>query len=299
MKYCVKCGISVDEEKNRFCPLCNTIILTDAELDSITTDAIKIKESEHKSAKKVKVKKESLSIPGIYYYITLFLSFISIFTLIIIDLAIGFDLTWSLIPIISIIEFFNLVVLPFRRLKKSLYWYITFEAISLVIYFLLLNYLINKELSWSYYVILSIIVVWVYISSILLNKIKGFVLKLVIDFLATSLFVLLVTFGFGNKSVFARLVLPINGLVFIVILIAYLFIKTYIYNWYIIISTLSLNISALCLGIDLIIQRYITGHFALQWSYIVLIVLIPVTIFMFYLDNRYKVHKYLIKKFHV
>lgn len=299
MKYCMKCGVSIDEEKTRVCPLCNTIILTDEEIESLSIEEIKINKKKKKEKKKIIVKKEKKNIMGVTALVMLLSSFTSIFTLLVVDLAIGLNIDWSRIPIISVILFILTVSLPFMKLNKTIYWYITFDSIVLVIYFISLNYIISNGISWSYYVILSIILAWVYLSSIFLNKIKGVVLKISMDFAATAIFVLLVSLGLNNNSGFSKIALPINGLVFILTVISYLFIKTYIYNWRIVITTFSINASILCLGIDLLIQRYIHNKLSLQWSYIVLMVLIPFTLLMIYLDNRYKVHNYVIKKFHI
>ncbi len=299
MKYCMKCGVLIDEEKNRICPLCNTIILNDVEIDNLSISELKIKRELKKDNREIKVKKEKKNIVGVTAYIMFIFSFVAIFNLLIIDLSIGFNIDWSIIPIISICLFLLTVSLPFMSQKKKNYWYITFDTIMFCIYFLLLNYFINKNISWSYYVVLSIILLWVYLSTILLSKLKGFIIKASLDFIATAIYVLLITLGFEDNSAFSRLVLPINGLVFILTITFYMFFKTYIYNWRLILSTLSINVSILCLGIDLIIQRYIYDELSLRWSYIVLMVLIPFTLFIFYLDNRYKIHSYLTKKFHI
>jgi hypothetical protein len=295
----MKCGVSIDEEKNRVCPLCNTIILTNEEIDNLTQQNIKIQQSVKRDKKQSKEKKEKINITGFTSFIVLLSSITSIIILLIIDFLIGFNIDWSVIPIMSIILFIFLICLSYMRTFKNIYCYITIDTIVLCIYFLLLNYITSNRISWSYFVVLSIILLWFYLSTIFINKLKGFVLKISIDFLATAIFVLLVSLGYNNDSGFAKLALPINGLVFILTVISYLFIKTYIYNWRAIISTLSINVSILCFGIDLFVQRYIYDKLTLNWSYIVLIVLIPFTLFMFYLDNRYKIHIYLKKKFHI
>ncbi len=296
MKYCMNCGVLIDESKNRICPLCDTIILKDEEINQLSFEEVK---GEPKKIKEKMKKKEKHNKMGITSFVLLFSSITAIITLIIIDISIGFNIDWSIIPIISIILFILTVSLPFMKLNKSIYWYITFDTIVLCIYFLLLNLLINKEISWSYYVTLSILLLWVYLSSIFLNKIKGFIIKLSVDLFATAIFVLFVTLGLGHHSGFSRLALPINGLVFILAVISYLFIKTYIYNWYVIVATLSINTSILCLGVDILIQSYLYQQITLKWSYIVLMVLIPFTLFLMYFNNRYKIHQYLMKKFHI
>ncbi len=300
MKYCMKCGVLIEEEKNRFCPLCNTIILKDEEIAGLSLEHLKtnviITKKEKKKDIEIKEKKNKL---GLTAFILLMLSFISIFTLLIIDLSIGFNIDWSIIPIISITLFFLIIGLPFMELNKKLFWYITFDALILSIYFPILNIIINHKISWSYYVTLSIILIWIYLSSVFINKIKNTILKITLNFIATGIFILLVTLGLNNTSAFSKLVLPINGLVFIITIISYLFIRTYIYNWRLIVITLSVNTGILCFGIDLLIQRYLRNELKLTWSFIVLLVLIPFTLFMIYLDNRYKIHKYLVKKFHI
>ncbi len=299
MKYCMKCGVLIDENKHRNCPLCSTIILKDEEIETLKIEDIFVLPKVKKTNHKVKNNKEIINLHGLGYYIILIIAFIGMFTLFIIDLASGFNITWSKIPLLSILYGFLLVSLPLKSNKKSLFFYATFDSLISCIYFIVLNHFISAEFTWAYYVSLSIILAWVYLSLTLSNKIKGFIIKFSFSFIATAIFVLLITLGFNNQSAFAVLALPINALVFILTIIGYLFIKTYIYNWFIIISTLSINISILCLGIDLLVQKYVNGIVALKWSYIVLIVLIPFTIFMLYLDNRYKVHSYLMKKFHI
>ncbi len=299
MKYCMKCGVKLDEENNRVCPLCNTIILTDEEINELSCKEMKIIQTLKKDEKKIITVKEKKNKTGITSIIMLFSSFVAIFTLLIVDLSIELNINWSIIPIISVILFILTVSFPFMNPRKSIYWYSTFDTVVLCVYFIILNYILNNGISWSYYVVLSLLLAWFYLSAILVNKIKGFIIKISIGFVATAIFVLLVTLGNNNSSGFSELALPINGLVFILTVISYLFIKTYVYNWRIIISTLSINVSILCIGIDLLIQRYVHAQLYLGWSYIVLFVLIPFTLFMFYLDNRYKIHKYLIKKFHI
>lgn len=299
MKYCMKCGVSVDENKNRLCPLCETIIFTDEELEKYTKESkpIKIQPQEEKYIE-VKIHKDYIMINGIIYYLLLIMSFLGLFTLLIIDLASGFNITWSKVPLLSIILFYLLIVYPFRK-KKSIYYFITFDTIVLCIYLLLINYFTSHDITWSYYVILSLILLWIYLSLIIVSKIRSVIIKLLIAFTATALFVLLVTLGLDNKSAFGELALPINALVFLLVIVSYLFIKTYIYNWFAVISTLSITTSILCLGIDLLIQKFLYDEYSLKWSYIVLIVLVPFSLFMYYLNNRYKIHNYIIKKFHI
>lgn len=299
MKYCMKCGVSIDEEKNRVCPLCDTIILTDEEIENLSLGEWKAPKKLKKDKVEFKSKKEKKNKMGVTAFVMLPSSIIAIFILLLIDFTIGLNIQWSIIPIISIIVTILTIGFPFMNLNKTLYWYITFDAVVLSIYFLLLNYIINNKISWSYYVVLSIVLLWVYLSSILLNKIKGFVLNISMDFIATALFVLLVLLGFDHTSGFSRLALPINGLVFILTVITYLFIKTYIYNLSMIITTISINVSILCVGIDILTQSFTHDKFYMKWSYIILIVLIPFTLFIIYLNNRYKINKYLIKKFHI
>jgi len=299
MKYCMKCGVSIDEEINRVCPLCQTIILTDEEIDKLSIEEIKIIKTKKKELKKVKIIKEKKSKMGVTAFVLLVSSLSVILTLIIVDLAIEFNLNWSIIPIISVILFILTVCIPFMRLNKSFYWFITFDAVVLSIYILLLNYIINHRITWAYYVLLSIVLVWVYLTTIFVNKIKGFIFKISIGFLATAIFVLLITLGYDHRSGFSGLVLPINGLVFILTVISYMFIKTYIYNWRVIIITLAINIGLLCIGLDLLIQKSNYGQWMLQWSYWVLFILIPFTLVMMYFNNRYKINKYIEKKFHI
>lgn len=297
MKYCMRCGVKVDENKNRYCPLCETIILSDNELDILKKEKKEFIVKPKKTVTNIKVK-EQINIRGIIYYFFLILNLLGIFTLFIIDLASGFNLTWSKIPLLSIITFHLLFVYPLRK-RKKLYYFITFDTIVLCLYFILLNYFISNSITWSYYVILALLLLWVYLTLIYVNKIKSIIIKILFAFIATAIFVLLVILGTGNESAFGELALPLNGLVFLLIIITYLFIKTYIYNWFAIIAILSINISILCLGIDLLIYHFKYDGWGLKWSYIVLIVLVPFSLLMSYLNNRYKIHNYLIKKFHI
>lgn len=297
MKYCMRCGVEVDEQKHRFCPLCNTIILTDAEIETLNTKQIKDTKTYKLKAPKPISKKVNQNIPPLIYLITLLVCITAIISLLVIDFVIGYNISWSLIPIISIILFI-LLCLPLV-IKKKLYWFFTFDTFVLIFYFILLNILINNRITWSFFVILSILLLWIYVSAIFLNRIKGFILKLSIITIATTIFVLLITLSLKSNNVFSRLVLPINGLIFILVIISYMFIKTYFYKWHVIVSTITINTSILCIGIDLLINKFLVDRFILKWSHFVLIVLIPLTLCMFYIGNRYKINKYLMKKFHI
>jgi hypothetical protein len=103
---------------------------------------------------------------------------------------------------------------------------------------------------------------------------------------------------YGNP-VINYFLLGSNVLVFLVGLITYFYIRTYIYNKYLIVATLSIAFSVLIKGLEMLLNWQIVENGELNFAVYVVSVLIPIALLMFVLNKQQQVIDYFKKKFHI
>lgn len=296
MKYCMKCGVQVDDTIQAFCPLCETIILNDEDLQLLTDN--RKKERKVSLLKSLKIDHHELLHNKLgFAALMIFLSFtVASFVVLLIDLSINKQLTWSLIPVLSIIVFDSILNLILLSEKKSILTLASLSLLLLIGYFLGLDYLITKGISWSYYVVLSIALLLLGLHIVFRRVFYHPMIKFTLLTLASSLYTVLLFIGPYVKPHQTNFILILNACVFTLGVITYIFVKTYIYNRFLVVGILSFSLSVLVLIIELLLNRFVQGQSPIYFSFYVLIVLIPLAILAFILSRKQAFVDYLKKK---
>ncbi len=154
----------------------------------------------------------------------------------------------------------------------------------------LLNFLVFNESAWSLLVVGVCIIVWVAaIPATLCPKLPIYV-SLLADGIAISLYLYLITFVTHSDHWFFALALPIVILIFCIAelfallerKVAHAFLTTAIY--------LFGSISILCVGIEILIDRFLGNPISLSWSAVVLTVcvIIEITLITILSSRRFR-----------
>lgn len=179
----------------------------------------------------------------------------------------------------------------------------TWELVSIIIILLILattliNYIINKEISWSEYPVAVCLIIFSYVSSFaFLNKRRE--IQLISAFFTASVFIIGLDALTGSESWALQLGVPllffanmiVMGLLFVfrssgqrgINLIAYSFLAA----------------ALLCISIEATVDRYASGHINLVWSLIVSACLFPVAVVLLFMHFRLKKGRDLNKTFHI
>jgi hypothetical protein len=293
----MKCGVKVDENKQAFCPLCKTIILSDDVLEQLTKEGYKAKhksvfENLHIEGRKIIYNKLGLSA-----LILFFVFLIAIVTLFIIDYSGDRNISWSLFPIVSIIVFDSILNLTFLNEEKTYIYIASLVLFILMGYFLSINYLLSGNMTWSYYINLSL--GFILLSLHILRQFEQLMTKMFLLLLSIGFYVLLLFVGPYGNPVINYFLLELNALVFVIGLITYYFVRTYIYNKYLIIASLSIAFSFFIKGLEMLLNWHMVEEGKLNFSFYVILILIPIALLMFLLNNQRRVIDYIKKKFHV
>ncbi|NLG04629.1 MAG: hypothetical protein GX567_12495 [Clostridia bacterium] len=135
----------------------------------------------------------------------------------------------------------------------------------------LLNLLVFKTGSWSFYIIGACMLLWViFIPSVIYTKLSIY-LSLLFDGTAISFYLWVIAFSIGRFNWYLRLALPIITLVtFLVILFVFLhrFFKTSILSTAIYLFG---EIAFFCIGLEMLICFYQEKMIRLTWSSVVLV----------------------------
>ena len=175
-----------------------------------------------------------------------------------------------------------------NRQKRIFAWEIvTATIMTIIVLLLLINAVVDKNISWSLYPVASLMALWLFTTFPLFFPTK--VVILVVGELLTLISYLAALDGIDGKiQWFHRLALPI---VFLISLIAFavtfssIKVKRKGAN---IAAFILFGISAICIGIDLIITFIISGKITLTWSLIAAPPIIIVGAFLIYVHYRFK-----------
>lgn len=163
---------------------------------------------------------------------------------------------------------------------------------------IIVNVVIEGKLSWSWYPLISLVLVWIFSGSSVLLSQKQWLVAL-IDVAGLSVFLYALDVLTGQAVWFWRLALPmIGGLIvaLAIVLCAYALAKRKGLN---IIGWILLAIAELCIVIEASISIYTKNQIKLFWSSITASALLPVALFLFYIHYRVAKSVTLKKLFHL
>lgn len=184
----------------------------------------------------------------------------------------------------------------YSRSRKMVFWeLITFSLIVPIIIVILINLFQSSKLSWSLFVVLSLVASWIFITIPFFLMTQP-VLFLIGYFINTYLFLLGIDAVNGNFEWFFSLAMPIIFIFYFLMAVTVavsIRIKRKGVN---IVAFILVVLSLFCVGIDFSILSYLSKPIKLGWSLIILIVVLPIALFLFYFD--YRLSKYInLKKY--
>lgn len=162
----------------------------------------------------------------------------------------------------------------------------------------LLNLLVYSARPWSLAVIGACILLWVILIPVAIYTGQPIYTSVLLDGLGTAIYLYMLTFLSGSKEWFWRLGMPIVVLItlvaeFLVICLTMLprsFLTNALYSFTV--------LAAFCIGLEILIDRYIRGAAELGWSAIVLTVCIIVNITIITLLSRKRLRNAVRKRLH-
>lgn len=268
MSYCIKCGVELSEYSTK-CPLCDTKV--------VFINEIKPKKNTDYPDYRTESIDETKRVNSIFVGRLLSMIFFNYAAIIlIINLSVNKAITWSVIPVLSMILIWFGVAFPFYRKKNTFFGLYTFDSAAVIVYLLLLNIVITGNVAWAKYVCLAVALVWAILAGFFITeKIKRRMPISVFYILSAVLFFVAFAFAIDNRISVFRLVLPVTGVVLIVALIAYFIITAKGNDFLGIMWVALISTAVVCLGLDMIISNYIVGRVSLSWSLIVSAVTVP------------------------
>ena len=182
--------------------------------------------------------------------------------------------------------------------RKATWELVSIILIQLVITTSLINFIINREISWSEYPVAVFLVIFSYVSSFaFLNKRR--VIQLVYAFVTASVGIYLLDTFTGGNNWALKLGIPLLfflNLLVIVLLLVFSGVKRRGIN---LLAYSFMGAALLCISVEAITDLYITGEIHLVWSLIVTACVIPVASVLLFMHHRMKKGRDLNKLFHI
>lgn len=182
--------------------------------------------------------------------------------------------------------------------RKAVWELASIILIILVIATSLINFIINKKISWSEYPVAICLIIFSYVSSFtFLNKRR--VIQLFFAFVTASLFILVADNLTGGRSWALLLGVPLlffSNLIFGVLLAVIHSAKQRGIN---LIAFSFIAAAVACLAIEAIVDLYTKDHIDLVWSLIVAACAFLVAVVLFFMHYRLKKGQDLNKTFHL
>ena len=134
----------------------------------------------------------------------------------------------------------------------------------------LLNLLVFNSTAWSLYIIGACVILWVAAIPIFMYTRLPVYCSLLLDGLAISLYEYLITFNTPTAEWFFALALPITALVTLLAMLTALLYRRVSSSFLAVALYIFVEIAVLCVGIELLIRRFLSAPPLLTWSAVVL-----------------------------
>jgi len=188
--------------------------------------------------------------------------------------------------------------IPFEKKKKIIWSIISFLiATSLIIVFSV-NFFLNRTITWAWIPLFSILLTWFVLACIyyLYKKIFLFLLSL---FISISLYLFCLFFIIQDNEIFFLLAFPIVLAAFLNLAIVIFFYKISKRKGYNIIGFILTVISFFCIIVDIVITFNITRKIVMTWSIVIIALLIPLALSLFFIHYKLKWEPDIKKIFHI
>ncbi len=292
MSYCVHCGVKL-ADYHETCPLCNTKVLNpNAKIDPQTRDFPQYRE--HLKTKSHDNMKRLFS-----GTIVSFISTIYIIILLLINYLVNGQISWSLIPAVSLVYVWFVVAFPLLRPGQTFFRLFTYDSFATALFLLALNLIISGNIAWSKYAAPAIIFIWIIMAGIFISdRVKKWVPMIIYYILASILFTVLYALMLTNNNVILHLILPIYVSVLIISLLSFFMIKALIFDVTSFLAIIFANVAVLAFAVDMTVSHFLTGSFNPTWSVFVLCALIPLSLAGLLLRKIKQLRSFVAKKFH-
>ncbi len=162
----------------------------------------------------------------------------------------------------------------------------------------ILNLLVFTGTAWSLAVIGACLLVWVMMIPLVIYNRQSVYLSLLFDGVATGLYLFILSFLTSGRDWFWGLGLPIVILVTLLAELLTVCIRhlpsSFLTNALYVVSAVGL----LCLGLELLIDRYVSEHIALSWSAVVLTVVGTVDVMLVTVLSRRRLRNEVRRRLH-
>lgn len=161
-----------------------------------------------------------------------------------------------------------------------------------------LNLLVFTGVAWSLAVIGACLLVWVMMVPLVIDSHQPIYLSLLLDGVATGLYLFMLSFLTANQDWMWGLGVPIVILVTVIAELVTICIRnlpsSFLTNSLYVVNAVGL----LCLGLEILIDRYVIGKIALSWSAVVLTVMVCVDAMLITVLSRRRLRNEVRRRLH-
>lgn len=292
MSYCVHCGVKL-ADYHETCPLCNTKVLNpNAKIDPQTRDFPRYRE--HLKSKNPDNMKRLFAGTIISFITTIY-----IIILLLVNYLINGQISWSLIPAVSLVYIWFTVAFPLLRPGQTFFRLYTYDSFATALYLLAINLIISGDIAWSKFAAPAIIFIWIIMAGIFISdRVKKWIPMIIYYILASILFTVLYAFMLTNNNVIVHLILPIYVSVLVISLLSFFMIKALIFDITSFLAILFANVALLAFVVDMTVSRFLTQSFQPTWSLLVISAFIPLSLVGLLMRNIKKLRSFIARKFH-
>lgn len=192
---------------------------------------------------------------------------------------------------------------PYKKImshpqRKATWELVFFILILISIITSLLNYILNKEISWSQYPVAVCMIIFSYISFFAFLHTRTEI-QFFFGFISASALILLLDFITGRENWSLRLAIPLLLFTNIVIILLIKIIHFSKQRGINLIAYSFLAAALLCISIEVIVDLYINNQISLTWSLIVSACVLPISLVLLFMHYRLKKGTDLNKTFHI
>jgi hypothetical protein len=182
--------------------------------------------------------------------------------------------------------------------KKFTWEIVSLILISGIMTTIIIDYIINKGITWSEYPAAISLIIFFYVSIFAFWQQKT-IIQMAAGFIVASFFLILLDRVTGNTRWSVRLGIPLLFASNLVVAALFTVIRFSKHKGINLIAYAFLGASILCICIDGILSFFKTGAIGLYWSVIVAGCIIPVVLLLLFLYFRLRKGRSLEKTFHV
>lgn len=193
---------------------------------------------------------------------------------------------------------FNFEELSERQQKKFVWELAAFILVSCTVITVIIDLLVTKHLTWSKYTLTIGMILLIDVSLIIFLQKRMFLLFFG-SFLSTAFLLFLLDLYDKNLDNGVKIGIPIIFFIFLVLLVLFLVIRKTKQKGINIIAYSLIAAGIICLCIDGIISLHTIDHLKFQWSFVVMVSILPVSAILLYIHYRLRKVTNLKRVFHV